>query len=106
MSQNEGGTAGESSNVGQDSVNVNLPADQDSDVPNQAGEQIQAPSGYKYGIFKRQIRYDPLSAVFAVLVFIGGLVGYFTKQSIASLIAGTIFALLIGICTYIDGARK
>lgn len=107
MSQNHEERVAE---TGGDSVNVNVTTDQEaSDVPNPQGDgQAEAGSsaGYKYGIFKRQIKYDPLSIVFAILVFIGGLIGFIAKQSTPSLVAGTIFALLIGIFTFVDGARR
>lgn len=93
---------------GEDSVNINLPAGQEAPtgLPDQGGAQADSSSGYKYGIFKQRIRYDPISIVFAILIFIGGLIGYLTKQSTPSLVAGTIFALLIGIFTYVDGVRR
>lgn len=106
MSQNQEERVGE---AGGDSVNVNVTSGQEaSNVPNpQVETQAEAgSSGYKYGIFKRQIKYDPLSIVFAILVFIGGLIGFITKQSTPSLVAGTIFAILIGLFTFIDGARR
>lgn len=67
----------------------------------------ESPSdAYSYGLFKRHMRYDPLSILFAVLVFVGGLVGYLTKQSAPSLIAGSIFAALLAAATFYEGARK
>lgn len=61
---------------------------------------------YSYMLLRRHMLYDPLSILFAVLVFIGGLIGYFVAGSKPSLIAGTIFFLLLAASTYVEGAMK
>lgn len=95
--------------TGDDSVNVNLSTGQEaSDVPNQQEDEDLKiePSGYKYGICQHKLKYDPLTIVFAVLVFIGGLIGYITKDSTISLVAGLIFAVLLCLFCFIDGAQR
>lgn len=57
-------------------------------------------------LLRRHMRFDPLSILFAILVLAGGLYAYFARDSIPSLIYGTIFAVLLGISTYIEGVRK
>lgn len=69
-------------------------------------DQEGGSSKYQYGLYKMQTRFDPVSIVFTLLVFIGGIIGYVNKQSSASLIAGTVFALLLAAATYVEGARK
>lgn len=39
-------------------------------------------------------------AMYAALIMVGGLIGYFKAQSFPSLIAGTSTALLLGACSY------
>lgn len=75
-----------------------------SKVPRTGG--VESSDAYGYALFKRHMRYDPISILFALLVFVGGLIGYITKQSVVSLIAGTIFAALLAAATFYEGARK
>lgn len=60
----------------------------------------------QYIIWKWPLRFDPVAILFALLVFVGGLIGYITKNSSQSLVAGTIFAFLIAVGIYYDGARR
>lgn len=83
----------------QEQENVRIETTPQADVPETMGH-------YSYGIFKRPLRFDPLAIIFALLVFAGGITGYVNKNSSASLIAGTIFAILLGITIYIEGARR
>lgn len=41
-----------------------------------------------------------LTAIYALLVFAGGLTGYYVGHSKPSLIAGIVFGLLLGLCSY------
>lgn len=41
-----------------------------------------------------------VTAVYALVVLAGGLVGYFVGQSKPSLFAGLIFGILLGLCSY------
>lgn len=70
-----------------------------ADEPVRSGE-------YHYGLYKFQTRFDPISIAFALLVFIGGIIGYVSKQSSVSLIAGTIFFILLAAATFVEGSRK
>lgn len=63
-------------------------------------------SGGGYSLGKFYTRFDPIAIVFTVLVFAGGVVGYITKQSTSSLVAGTIFAVLLAATTFLEGSRK
>lgn len=54
----------------------------------------------------RPIQYDILSIIFSILILLGGLIGYFTKGSVPSLISGIVFFVLLAIGTYLEGARK
>lgn len=61
---------------------------------------------YKETLLDRPIRYDVLSIIFTIFVFIGGLVGYLTSASVVSLVSGTIFAILLATGTYFEGAHR
>lgn len=77
------------------------------DEPQQ--QQRRAPpllSKVNRSLLERHIQYDPLSIIFTILVFAGGVAGYVTKESVVSLVSGTIFALLLAVGTYFEGARK
>jgi len=92
-----------------DSTSVEIPANQAEQTQSEQqapGQDGPSQPSYHYGILKRHMRFDPLSVVFALLIFAGGIIGYVTKQSTASLVSGTIFALLLAIATYVEGARK
>lgn len=41
-----------------------------------------------------------VSGIYALLVFLGGMIGYFTSHSLPSLIMGTAFSILMFICAY------
>lgn len=61
---------------------------------------------YNYGFFKRPLQYDPIMIVFTLILFAGGLVAYMTKQSAASLVASTVFAIFLSFSIYLEGSRK
>lgn len=80
----------------QESATINVPAGGD------AGES----NSLKYTFLRRHMQFDPLMIVFTILILVGGLIGYFTKGSTASLTAGIIFFILLAVSTYIEGTRK
>ena len=57
-------------------------------------------------VLQRPIQYDIVSILFTLLVFAGGIYGYLSKGSSASLISGTLFAILLAFGTYFEGSRK
>lgn len=87
----------------QEATNVQVTAERGTE---QQTSNESAPSTLGYIFIHRHMRYDPISIVFSVLILIGGLIGYFTKGSLPSLIAGIIFFILLAIATYIEGALK
>lgn len=47
------------------------------------------------------MKYQAIAAsIYAFLLFIGGVIGYLTANSLSSLIMGTLFAVLMGICAW------
>lgn len=92
-------------------TDIEVPINESTQTDQQQGDATVADGettspNYCYGIFKRHMRFDPLSIVFAILILVGGIVGYVTKGSAASLVAGTVFAILLAVSTYIEGARR
>lgn len=61
---------------------------------------------YKESLLERPIRYDIISIIFTILILAGGIVGYVTAESTASLVSGVIFAILLAMGTYLEGARR
>lgn len=55
--------------------------------------------------FGHPLPFDIYSAIFALLVFIGGLIGYLKAGSTPSLIAGISFAMLLAIGTYLSSVN-
>lgn len=88
-------------------VNLNQPETTTVEVTGGLETAPQAtPTRYSYGIAKYNFRFDPLSVGFAVLVLVGGIIGYITKGSLASVVSSVVFALLIGGSVYIEGVRR
>ncbi|XP_074599405.1 transmembrane protein 14A-like [Brevipalpus obovatus] len=55
--------------------------------------------------FGHPLPFDIYSAIFASLVLIGGLIGYFKAGSTPSLIAGISFAIILAIGTYFSSVN-
>lgn len=61
---------------------------------------------YGYGFLKHRLQFDPLMIVFVVLLEVGGIIGYVSKGSTASIVTSSIFAILLLGATYIDGVKR
>lgn len=61
---------------------------------------------FKNDLLDRPIQYDIISILFTLSVLIGGLIGYFSKESLPSLISGIIFFVLLAAGTYLEGSKK
>lgn len=72
----------------------------------QGVEQVAEMARGNESILRRHMRYDPLAVLFIILLLVGGVVAYITKQSVYSLVASTAFAILLAFGTYLEGARK
>lgn len=81
-------------------VTVEQPSSRPAAVPTTADNDAY------YRILKRPIRYDPITIIFTVLVFIGGIIGYVKAGSTPSLVWSTVFAIALALSTYLEGARK
>lgn len=82
-----------------------------NDDPQQVGERTASVfndkmSKYSRGLLERHIRYDPLLIIFAISLLVAGIIAYTTKNSVMSLVFSTIFAILIAVGTYFEGARR
>lgn len=87
-----------------DTVTIQVPSEPVAN-PGQDGTDDQQ-QDYGYGLFKRPIKYDPIMMVYIVILFAGGLAGYINKNSTASLVASTVFSVLLAFSVYLEGARK
>jgi uncharacterized membrane protein (UPF0136 family) len=81
------------------------------EVPSQANQNSQANNESKFGRLKnilliRPVQYDIITIIFALVIFAGGVYGYLSKGSTYSLVASTIFAILLGFGAYFEGSRK
>lgn len=107
MSDNLNQEAADSTVGAADSTTVEVGITGQNLAPNERTPINEAPKdAYSYGLFKRHMRFDPVTIVFAILVFAGGIYGYLSKNSAASLISATIFAALLAATTFLEGARK
>lgn len=99
VTQQSGETAGQTTSVELGEQQQPLQAS-----TGEAQNEAQDPN-YSYGIFSSRMRFDPLAIVFIILLLIGGLIGYLSKGSLASIISAAIFAVLLAIATYMEGAK-
>lgn len=92
----------------QESVTIRVPAEiAENSSENEQEEPIKNKSNqYGYALLKRPIKYDPIMIVYIVLLFAGGVLGYVNKKSSASLVASTLFSILLAISVYLESARK
>lgn len=100
-------TATQTADQPEESVTIDVAGGQARNQEPRVGSRfVAAVNRYKDNLRDRPIRYDILSIIFTILIFIGGLVGYINKGSVPSLVSGTIFTILLAFSTYLEGARK
>lgn len=90
-------------NRSNESTSVEVPENADQQQPNSSS--LPKPE-HAYGILKRPMRFDPISVVFTILVLAAGIIGFVNKGSVMSVVSGSIFAALLAVGTYLEGARK